>query len=355
MRKDIGLITHVLLLLSIFLCSGCSQPEQTIPNPQNAIYYWRQELRLNEYEKSFLKTQHIGKVYLHLFDVIRNQSQLRPNATLDVSEPLSAGVEVIPVVFLAPNLLADTTGIAQLPQLLARRVDAMMKQNELGPLTEVQIDFDWTQRNQARYFELLTQIRHELDLLPASQQGHAIRLSTTIRLHQLGMEAPPVDYGSLMVYNLGRIQDYTEPNSILNEQVLHDYLRYLRSYSLPLCTALPVYSWDLLFHEQEFQCILRHADLSDTTRYQAIDDSHYRATSYQIIPPNGVSLRTDGRIYPGDLIRHEYVSYQVLRNVRQTIAERRPSACQQIILYHLDEKQLKQYTDEELQTIYSGH
>ena len=354
MHSHIGPITLVLLLLSL-LFIGCNEPEPQVPDPQNAIYYWRQELRLNESEKSFLHNQHIGKVYLHLFDVVRQQSQLRPNATLDVSEPLPSGIEVIPVVFLAHNLLSDTTGLAQLPQLLARRVDAMMQQNQLGPLTELQIDFDWTKRNQARYFELLTQIRHELDLLPTSQQGRSIRLSTTIRLHQLGMEAPPVDYGSLMVYNLGHIQEYTETNSILNEQVLQDYLRYLRGYTLPLCTALPVYSWDLLFHDQEFQCILRNIDLSDTTRFQAIDPAHYRAISYQVIPPNGVSLRADGRIYPGDLIRHEYVTYQVLRHVRQTIAERRPSACQQIILYHLDERQLKQYTDEELQTIYSGH
>jgi len=356
MQKIFSWVTGILLIGMLLTLTSCRRQEAEIPEPANAIYYWRSELRLSEGEQAFLRQHEVRKIYLHLFDVVRRQGELQPSTTLLVIDPLPAGVQAIPVVFLNHNIMADTTGLSALPLLLAKRVDAMMEQNELGPLTELQIDFDWTKSNQQRYFALLKEIRNRVqEVLREKGKPTDVRLSATIRLHQLGMEAPPVDYGSLMVYNLGRIQDDKEPNSILTEELFKTYSRYLKSYSLPLCTALPVYSWDLLFHEEEFRCILRGVNLDDTTRFQPIDATHYRAISYQPIPPNGVTLRADGRIFPGDIVRHEFVPYEVLRNVRQAVAEHRPSACQQIILYHLDEKQLNQYTNEELQSIYSGH
>lgn len=352
MYRIISWVKGILLTGMFLILTCCQRPEAEIPEPANAIYYWRSELRLSDGEQDFLRRHKVSKVYLHLFDVVRRGEQLQPNATLIVNEPMPQGVRIIPIVFLAPNVLSDTTGIAKLPGLLVKRIEAMMGQNELGPFTELQIDFDWTKRNQERYFELLRQIRAILDQQDKTKD---IVLSSTIRLHQLGMEAPPVDYGTLMVYNLGRIQDPHEKNSILSEELLRPYLRYLKSYSLPLCTALPVYGWDLLFHDNEFQCILRNVDLQDTTRFEPIDATHYRATRYQPIPPNGVSMNADGRIFPGDIVRKEDIPYDVLLHVKQILCEQRPSCCQQIILYHLDEKQIKQYTDEELQTIYSGH
>jgi len=350
MQKIFSWVTSILLLAMLLALTGCRRQKTEIPEPANAIYYWRSELRLSEGEQAFLRRHEVGKLYLHLFDVVRRDGQLQPNATLMVTDKLPSDVEVIPVIFLAHDIMADTTGLAALPQLLARRVAAMMEQNELGPFTELQIDFDWTKRNQNRYFELLSELRKTLD-----QRAPAIRLSSTIRLHQLGMEAPPVDYGALMVYNLGRIQSPDEANSILSEKLLQPYLRYLKGYSLPLCTALPLYSWNLLFHDNEFQCILRNVDLADTSRFEPIDSSHYRAIRYQPIPPNGVTMRSNGRIFPGDVVRHEYISPELLQRVRQSLCDLRPSACQQIILYHLDEQQLKQYTDEELQALYSDH
>lgn len=341
-----------LLLTSLLLLTqnSCQQREAEIPDPANAMYYWRSELKLSAGERAFVEQHEVRKIYLHLFDVVRQEKRLRPNATLLISDTLPQRLRVVPVVFLNHNIMADTTGLAELPGLLARRVAAMMEQNRLGPLDELQIDFDWTKRNQSLYFDLLRRLRKALQ-----QQGTPVKLSSTIRLHQLGMEAPPVDYGALMVYNLGRIQSPDEANSILTVESLKPYLRYLKGYNLPLTTALPLYSWDLLFHENEFRCILRNTDLADTSRFVPIDPTHYRAISYQPIPTNGVTLWADGRIYPGDVVRHEQIPAEVLRQVCQLIADRRPSACGQIILYHLDEKQLNQYLDEDIQTLFAGH
>ena len=350
-------LTLWLIVVLVFLVGGwtlqsCHDQVPAVPDPANAVYYWRQELTLSPYERTWLQEHKVRKLYLHLFDVERNhEGQLQPRTTLSVSDLPPTGIKVIPVVFLQHELMQDTTGLTALPQLITRRVQAMMEQNGLGPLTELQVDFDWTRRNQPRYYTFLKMMRESLQRLSPTP----VRLSATIRLHQLQMDAPPVDYGALMVYNVGRIQSIDEECSILPESELQPYLRHLSSYPLPLCTALPVYSWDLLFHDREFRHIVRGLDLQDTTLFQRIDSTHYQAIRYQPIPPGGVSMRGDGRIYPGDIIRHEWVTPQVLLSVRQKLLRLRPSACQQVILYHLDSQQLKQYNDEDIHTLFTGH
>jgi len=335
-------------ILTALACS-CSGQEGEVSNPKNAVYYWRQDLKLSTGERAFLKQHEVGKVYLHLFDVVRRNGALSPSTTLQFTDTFPSQAEIIPIVFLANDVMNDTTGLSALPQLIATRVREMMVQNDLPAPTELQMDFDWTRRNQERYFGFLTALHKAFE----DEGGRT--LSATIRLHQLGMEAPPVDYGALMVYNVGRLTDFDETCSILTEEGIEPYLRYLPKYSLPLCAALPVYSWNLLFHDKRLTCILRGVDIGDTARFKPIDPTHYLSVDYQPIPPNGVMMRGEGRIFPGDIVRHEFVPAEVLQRVRQTLEKRRPGICGQIILYHLDENQLKQYGHEELQAIYTGN
>ncbi len=334
-------------ILWVMAC-GCSHQAGEVPDPQPAVYYWRQDLRLSDAERAFLREHQVGKVYLHLFDVVRRNGALSPSTTLQFTDTFPPQIEVIPIVFLANDVMNDTTGLAALPQLIARRVHEMMAQNDLPAPMELQMDFDWTRRNQERYFAFLG------ELCKAWAKEGSKTLSATIRLHQLGMEAPPVDYGALMVYNVGHLTEFDETCSILTEEGVEPYLRYLPKYKLPLCAALPVYSWNLLFHDKRLTCILRGVDISDTTRFKPIDPTHYLSVDYQPIPPNGVMMRGEGRIFPGDIVRHEFVTPDVLRRVRQMLAKHRPRMCRQVILYHLDENQLKQYSYEELQALYSG-
>ena len=68
-------------------------------------------------------------------------------------------------------------------------------------------------------------------------------LSTTIRLHQLSMPAPPVDDGVLMLYNTGDPRKWTERNPILDIRDVAPFLKRLDTYPLPLAAAYPVFSW----------------------------------------------------------------------------------------------------------------
>lgn len=183
-------------------------------------------------------------------------------------------------------------------------------------------------------------------------QAQNRRLSVTIRLHQLSQPAPPADYGSLMVYNIGRFSSPEETNSILSTKALRPYLRYLKDYDLPLATALPVYSWDLLFRNDHFLAIARGVDCNDTALFTPVGANRYAARHYMPLPSSSSGPDPGMRILPGDIIRHEQISTALLDTVVTEIDHVRPGALGRIILYHLDQQSLSKYTDNEINQLY---
>lgn len=201
----------------------------------NAVYYWRTDLRLDSTERAFLKQYHIKKVYCRYFDVVMSDSLGPiPNATIKFSDTMPIGVEIIPTVFIVENCMH------QKPNGLARKiVDRILQMNETNDIKgvrEIQIDCDYTARSRMFYYQFLEELRLVLSTVN-------YKLSTTIRLHQLSMKVPPVDYGVLMLYNTGHPMKFMERNPILDIRDVAPYLRYLEDYDLPLAAAYPVFLW----------------------------------------------------------------------------------------------------------------
>ena len=224
------------LLWVVFLlsCNGNKGVERPVPS----VYYWRTTLTLNSAERAFLTEHGVGRMYVRYFDVVMRDGQLMPNATLQVQDSLPAGVEVVPTVFIVENCLRHN--LDSVAQLLVDRVVQMSETNDLPAAPELQIDCDWTQHSQDAYYAFL---RHVRSLL----KERGMRLSVTIRLHQLAMAPPPVDEGVLMVYNTGDATRGGDHNPILDYRDVEPYLRYVADYDLPLCAAYPVFGWKLLF------------------------------------------------------------------------------------------------------------
>ncbi|MBR6714185.1 MAG: hypothetical protein IKI80_02460, partial [Bacteroidaceae bacterium] len=210
----------------------------------------------------------------------------------------------------------------------------MTKQNGLGTAQMIQMDYDWVGSDEAAYFSFLSDLR---DIL--HRQGR--KLSATIRLHQLSKAVPPVDEGVLMVYNVGNFRDESERNSILTAEAVAPYMPRLKDYDLPLCAALPIYGWDLLFHGHDFAQIVRGVNLTDTAAFRRVDSTHYECQAYMAAPADGIGDPAGQRIYPGDMIRHEEPSPALLRQVRDMLEQNRKGVCDQLVIYHLDNKFLK--------------
>ena len=282
-KKRIG---WLFLLLALTSCSKQQDIEKG-----NSVYYWRTDLRLDSTERAFLVQYDIKKVYCRYFDVVINRDDEGPvpNATLSFSSSPPAGVELIPTVYVTENCMHEWhEGLAE---KLVQRIRQMNETNDINGVTEIQIDCDYTAKSRRTYYRFLEAVK----------KAWGKQLSTTIRLHQLLMEAPPVDYGVLMVYNTGNPQHFRERNPILDIRDVTPYLRYLSDYQLPMAAAYPVFSW----------------------------------------------LRTIQGVH----ITHTVEADEILR-VKQAIEQERPSLSNAIVTYHLDKENINRYKQETYEKIY---
>lgn len=331
MRNIPGLIGIVIIALLF----GCGSHNRDVKCPDgNSVYFWRSVFSLSDAENEFLDANDVKTIYLHLFDVVKGPDGMPvPDNTLRFDLSSRPVRQIVPTVFIAESTLKDTAiDLSELAGNIIDRADDMLVKNGLSRPEEIQLDYDWTQSDRNAYFRLLTLAAERLH-----REGR--RLSATIRLHQLAQTPPEVDYGVLMVYNIGNFADPEEKNSILSIENLKPYLRYLRGYPLPLVTALPLYDWNLLFHQDKFKVIARGIDVEDTVAFRKVDDSHYVALAYGAVPMS-YGPKGGARIYPGDIVRREVSDVQTVDSALSLIRERRPSMTKRIVLYHLDPQYL---------------
>lgn len=220
-------------LMMSLLTVGCSQRGREELPEGNAVYYWRTDLRLDSTERAFLKQYQIHQVYCRYFDVVINDdaTEPKPNATITFSDTLPDSIEIIPTVYITEDCMHQRH--ADLAEKIVKRIRQMNETNNINNVREIQIDCDYTSKSRKVYYEFLEEVR----------KLWGKRLSTTIRLHQLSMETPPVDYGVLMVYNTGDPRNWEERNPILDYRDVYPYLNRLDDYPLPLATAYPVFLW----------------------------------------------------------------------------------------------------------------
>lgn len=220
------------MMLAVLLTTGCKQSDMP---QENAVYYWRTEWRTDSVERAFLQQYHINKVYCRYFDVVMgSDGEPMPNATIHFVQGQLPHIKLIPTVFITENCMHQShKGLAK---KLVDRIVQMNETNDIGGVDELQIDCDFTARNRKNYYDFLQQVRDEA-------KKHDMQLSTTIRLHQLSMPVPPVDYGVLMIYNTGDPNKFNERNPILDMRDVQPYLRYLSDYELPLAAAYPTFRW----------------------------------------------------------------------------------------------------------------
>ena len=281
-------------LLLCLLATACRQRENV--DVENAVYYWRTEWRLDSVEKAFLHQYNINKVYCRYFDVVMRDGQPMPNATVTFTDHLPDGVAFVPTVYITENCMRDSIvgNGDELASKLVARVVQMNETNDIHGIEELQIDCDYTERSRHTYYSFLEAVRCE-----AATRG--MYLSTTIRLHQLAMPVPPVDYGVLMIYNTGDPRKFETRNPVLDERDVRPYLRYLADYPLRLSAAYPVYRWQRNIH--------------------------------------------------GVRVEHVVEADEILR-VKAIVEKRRHELRNSIVVYHLNNENINRYTTETNEAIY---
>ena len=307
------------------------------------IYYWKTDFVITPSDSAFLSAHRIDRIYLRFFDVILSNKAITgytgpvPNATVTFSSPKPESIEIVPVVFITLEALKDMTVSGRTGESAGKifsRIDAMCRSHGLGPLREIQIDCDYTERTKDGYFALCKALR-------AFLEPKGISLTSTLRLHQLRDAAPPVDAVSLMLYNTDNFRRADVDNSILNPQTVKTYLK--GDYPLPASVALPLYSWGIWMRDGSFRAILHKSEYSDTLLYKAGEDNRYTVIRDHIV--EGHDLRE------GDVIRMESSPIEVVTEVQEYA--RRYLGSRSVILYHLDSLSLSRYSFDQIEKLYS--
>lgn len=283
------------LLVCLLMMTSCRQRE--CMEEINAVYYWRTTMHLSAAERQFLDDYHIKKVYCRYFDVVMDDgTQMpRPNATIAFGsdeERLPANVEMVPTVYITEDCMHQRHD-----SLAARLVGRILQMNAthgIKGVRELQMDCDYTSRSRQNYYDFLEEVRR-------LAIEHGLCLSATIRLHQLQMAVPPVDYGVLMLYNTGDPRNFEERNPILDIRDVQPYAEHLPNFALPMAAAYPVYRWI--------------------------------------------------RDVQGVRIEHTVEADEILQ-VKALAEKKRPELRQTIITYHLDEENINRYKTETYEAIY---
>lgn len=351
-----------LLTLSAIIVTGCGGGSETGAAEcyreehaeTNAVYYWKTVFRLDSAGHEFVDRHGIGRIYLRMFDVSADayddspENRTIPNASVKIDDDMyrelteaGGNREFVPVVYITLEALKAMNGHEYvLASNIVTRVRNMCEYNGLTNVAELQLDCDWTTSTEESFFNLCKQVRYcigELEL--------PWKLSSTIRLHQLSRQVPPVDRGVLMVYNTGTFNDPDAANSIIDPDDVSPYLKYLPGYRLHLDVAYPTYSWQLLFRKRRFIGLTNGLDLNDTSRFESKNATQYMAL--RDIPHNGTIIRK------GDIVRAEVSRYDDVLKVKRSIEQQLAGRPHSNILYHLDSKNLSNYTHDEIQTLFA--
>ena len=348
-------LTAFVFLLSLI---GCKEEpkQQVLPVDKpatftrvrsNAIYHWKTVFDLKEDETAFLTAHSVRKMYVRFFDVDVETSPMNatysaiPIGTTAFKSPKPAGVEIVPTVFITVKALISTKedGIKDLASKIYTRVLNMSDYNDMGQIREIQLDCDWSGSTQELFYALCRE-------MAGLAHADSIRVSATIRLHQLKMDPPPVDQGVLMVYNTGALRETRTRNSILDYDDVKTYLsgKTIR-YGLPLDFAFPTYGWGVMFRNGSYNGILHKTDFSDETRYKKGKEGTFIVKKGHVV---------EGRsLWEGDVIRMEYPTADEVIKVAELVATSVKDSTHSVILYHLDSNNLNKFTDDEISSIYS--
>jgi hypothetical protein len=330
------IITFLAIVLSL---KGCSFENEVIENGIS-FYYWKQTVELTNEQKTVLKENNTDRLYIRFFDVVLDKGLGQITPVSKVEFKYHPNVKVVPCVFIQNDVFHQDEDNAELARNIQQLIKAIAAKNKI-PISEIQLDCDWTKGTKLAYFEFLTTFQ---------KLAKEWQVTPTIRLHQIkykqSMGIPPAPKGLLMCYNMDDIDQIATPNSIVSSQVLKTYVTDKTSYPLELDLALPIYQWALIFRLGELVQIVNDIPYSTLKKevFQKVGQDTYKVRYSTTIK--------NIDYYKGDIVKFEDSNPQEL--IRSAgILKSSQLKIKRLIFYHLSQDNLNQYRNGILQKILS--
>jgi len=316
------------LLISFIILLSCKDSEK----PSVSFYYWKTIFQLSKNEKNVVRDAHVDKLYVRYFDVKNIQNKPFPVAPIHFRER-PASSQIIPVVFIKNEVfLSKAINVSDLSLKIIGLIRQINQANQLTN-SEIQIDCDWSLESRDTFISFLKVLK----------ANYHKTISTTIRLHQVKYftqtKVPPVDYGVLMFYNMGKLKA-TSSKAIYDKQIALQYLPALKNYPLPLKVALPIFSW--IVHSRKGQVV----NLISKT---AIDT--FRKNPNFTPEEKGLTVNKDvlcrGFFFKkGDQLYGEEISGTDLEEMKAMLKDYTAKPIKEFIYYDLDEFNTNKYQNE---------
>ena len=326
----------VLFLLSSVSCVSASHDHNI------SFYHWKSNYQMDNDVRKYMRGLNCQKIYLHLFDVVKEGEISRPINIFQVTDSLKndSSIHFVPVIFITNEVFSntDTAKINGLTHRLKYFTDNMIRHSNINKNTidEIQFDCDWTPSTKENYFTFLKYVKN---LYPD------VKISSTIRLHQIKdmkeTGIPPVDKGYLMCYATSNANDGLDSNSILNIDLLKNYTENLNDYPIDLDYALPLFSWGIVSNKKSQIKLINgftHNNL-DSVRFKRISENRYKVLEDCFI--NGLYINK------GYTIEIEQITPTLLRNAIEYL-DNKIQKDYNIVYYHLSKGFLNRYTIDEL-------
>jgi hypothetical protein len=332
-----------LFLVTLTLLLSCKQNSR---NVEPAIYYWKSQFHLGEFEKKTLDSLAVQTLYIKFFDIAWNgaTSQALPVAKLYARDTAYLHTKkIVPTVFITNEVFykLDSSGVKTLAKNTGALIQKYVALYRLNNVPEVQTDCDWTASTRQKYFYFLKEIKAQLT---------APVLSATIRLHQVkyttSSGVPPVDRGLLMCYNMGNLQKEQTANSIIDPEEFGKYESSIQSYPLSLDIGLPLFDWFVLFRDHHYAGLLSAIPAEMLRTFQKEGKQVYKVLRDTLV--NDRSLKA------GDILRYENSTVESLNKIVIQLNKKLATKNLRVALYHCDSTILSKYNLHDLENFYSG-
>lgn len=300
-------------------------------NTQISFYYWRSNFNLSPQEKECLQNNECKSIYLKYFDVIHEDGITKPVSIIQF--PQKPDLKIIPVIFIKNEVFINNNKqkVDTLVNNIERLVTQINSTNTI-PFNGIQFDCDWTESTQQLYFYFLEQFGKKIN---------SKKISATIRLHQIKYKfkagIPPVNSGTLMLYNMGKIAGDTL-NSIYSKEITKKYISYLENYPLSLTIALPIFGWGIQSREGQVINLL-----NKMTYHDFISDTNFSKQTTTIFKVKNYCFKGGYYFAKNDVVKLETVSEDQLIEMTETINNNIKQKPTEIIFYDLDTINLNRY------------
>lgn len=335
-KKSIGVLFLIaLLVLGWFVIRN--KAERTITF---AHYWWNSRYNPDTNQLAYLSDS--ATLFLHVFDLDASpDAQPKPMAEVR-NYYHKQGTRLIPVVYITQRSLkrmlpADDRKLAK--NILNYTEQILGTQRNLW--AGFQIDCDWTESTQNRYFQFLKTLKTEMK---------GLQLSATIRMHQIKFRektgVPPIDRGVLMLYNAGKIEKLQRKNSIFEPSDIQPYLNRLGEYPIPLDYALPAFAWGLVYRMGKLVEILPETD-ADSVRAS----SYFRRVDTDLFACNQSGFYHGFYFLKGDRMKFEAVDAARCKQAAELLLPYLKNDTFTIAFYQLGSPTYMRYDQQNLEKI----